>query len=166
MNPANIILVSGGTLTGLLAGLFYAFNVAFIPALRHLKGTEHIAAMQAVNVKIINPVFFLSFFGPAILLPLGAILYWEKSQFGLLVAASLLHILGGIGVTAMGNIPLNDRLEKVDVSQTSEADADQIRKEFQGSGTPWMFWHNVRTLAEIAATALVVIACLSENASR
>lgn len=161
MNLANIVLVVGGTLTGLLAGLFYAFNVAFIPALRHLKGTGHIAAMQAVNVKIINPVFFLSFFGPAILLPLAAILYWGKPPFGLLVAASLLHIVGAIGVTAAANIPLNDKLEKVDASQISEVDADQVRKEFQGPGAPWMLWHNVRTLAEIVATALVFIACLT-----
>ncbi len=165
MSLENIVLVIGGTLTGLFAGLLYAFNVATVPALRSIKGTQHIAAMQAINDKIKNPVFFLSFFGPTILLPLAAYLHRDGSQFPFLVAAAALHIIGGNGVTIAGNIPLNDRLDKVDVSQLSEAEADRIRKEFQGPGTPWMRWHAVRTLAVIAATALVFIVCLSKSLS-
>lgn len=46
MTLENIVLVVGGTLTGLFAGLLYAFSVAIVPALRRLKGTQHIAAMQ------------------------------------------------------------------------------------------------------------------------
>ena len=90
MKLEDIVLVVGGTLTGLLAGVFYAFSVAFVPALRSIKGTQHIAAMQAINVKIENPVFFLSFFGSTILLPLAAFLHRSGSQFGLLVAAAVL----------------------------------------------------------------------------
>jgi len=165
MTFENIVLVVGGTLTGLMAGLLYAFNVAIVPALHHLKGTQHIAAMQSINKKITNPVFFLSFFGPSILLPLAAFLHRGGAQFPLLVAAALLHIIGANGVTIAGNIPLNDRLEKLDVSQLSEAEADQIRTAFQGPGTPWMRFHAVRTYAAIAATALVFIVCLSKSMS-
>jgi uncharacterized membrane protein len=152
------VLVVGGTLTGLLAGVFYGFSVAIVPALRAIKGTQHIAAMQLINIKIINPVFFLSFFGPALLLPLAAFLLRDRPQFGLLLAASLLHIVGAIGVTAAGNIPLNNRLARYDVDQLSEKEADQIRKDFQ---VPWTNFHTIRTLASIAATVLVFLACLS-----
>jgi uncharacterized membrane protein len=148
-------------LSGLLAGLLYAFSVAIVPALRSIKGTEHIAAMQAINDKIKNPVFFLSFLGPALLLPLAAFLYRDNAQFGLLVIAAVLHIVGAIGVTGAGNIPLNEKLDKIDVSTLSEAEADQIRNEFQGAGSAWMRFHMVRTLASIAATMLVFIVCLS-----
>jgi len=163
MTLENIILVVGGTLTGLLAGLLYAFNVAVVPALRHMKGTQHIAAMQSINEKIKNPVFFLSFFGPSILLPLAAYLHRDSTQFPFLVGASLLHIIGANGVTIVGNIPLNETLDRVDASQLSEAEADQIRQEFQGPGSPWMRFHAVRTLASIAATALVFVVCLSKS---
>ena len=110
--------------------------------------------------KIKNPVFFLSFFGPTILLPLAAYLHRAESSFPLLVAASLLHILGSNGVTAAGNIPLNEKLDTVDTNQISEADAEPIRQQFQGPGSPWMRWHAVRTWAAIVATALVFIVCL------
>ena len=158
MTFEDIVLVVGGTLTGLLAGVFYGFSVAIVPALRAIKGTRHIAAMQSINVKIINPVFFLSFFGPALPLPLAAFLLRDRPQFGLLLVASLLHIVGAIGVTAAGNIPLNNRLAGYDVDQLTEKEADQIRKDFQA---PWTNFHTIRTLASIAATVLVFLACLS-----
>lgn len=160
MTLENIILVIGGTLTGLLAGVFYTFNVAIVPALRRLQGKEHIRAMNLINDRIQNPVFFLSFFGPTILLPLAAYLHRAESTFPLLVGAALLHIFGSNGVTAGGNIPLNERLNKVDTNQISEEEANRIRQEFQGPGSAWMRFHNVRTLAAIAATALVFIVCL------
>lgn len=163
MTLENVVLVIGGTLTGLLAGLLYAFNVAFVPALRDIKATQHIALMQSLNKKIQNPVFFLSFFGPTVLLPFAAYLHRGGAQFPLLVIAAGLHIIGANGVTVVGNIPLNDKLDKLDVSQLSETEADQLRNEFQGSGKPWMWLHNIRTLAEVAATALIFIACLSKS---
>ncbi len=163
MTLENLVLVIGGTLTGLFAGLLYAFNVAIVPALRSIKGTSHIAAMQAINAKIKNPVFFLSFFGPTLLLPLAAYLHRGTAEFPLLVAAAALHIIGGNGVTIAGNIPLNERLDKVDSGHLSEAEADQIRAEFQGVGSLWMRFHNVRTLAVTAATALVLLVCLSKR---
>ena len=161
MTFENIVLVVGGTLTGLLAGLLYSFSVAIVPALRSLKATQHIAAMQSINVKIINPIFFLSFFGPVVLLPLAAFLHRGQPGFVLLVAAAIIQILGANGVTMFGNIPLNNELAKVDVTKISEEEADKIRKEFQGPGKPWMRFHTIRTLAAIISTALVFIVCLS-----
>lgn len=165
MTFGNIVLVIGGTLTGLLAGLFYAFNVSVIPALRGLNAKEHIVAMQEINIKIINPVFMLSFLGPTVLLPLAAFLHWGGAQFLPLVAAAALHIIGVNGITIVGNVPLNDRLAKVKAGSLSESESEQVRQAYHGLGAPWMRLHHIRTLAAIAATALVFIACLSKNLS-
>jgi uncharacterized membrane protein len=162
MSLENIVLVVAGTLSGLLAGVYYTFNIAIVPALRHVKGTQHIAVMQAINLKIKNPVFFLSFMGSAALLPLAAFLHRGTAQFPLLVVASALHIVGSIGVTGGGNIPLNDRLDQVDTTRIFEAEANAIREEFQGRGSRWMRLHAVRTLAATLATVLVFIVCLSK----
>jgi len=164
MSFENIVLVVAGTLSGLLSGVFYAFNVAIVPALRSIKGTQHIAAMQAINIKIKNPIFLLSFFGPTILLPWAATLHRGGAQVALIVAA-MLHIFGANGVTIAGNIPLNNVLEKIDANALSDAEAERIRQEFQGRGSRWMRLHSIRTLASTAATVLVFIVCLSENLS-
>lgn len=166
MTFENIVLVISGTLTGLLAGVFYAFDVAIVPALRKAKGTQHIAVMQAINDKIKNPVFFLSFFGPTILLPLAAYLHRGAGQFPLLLVAAVLHIIGANGVTIAGNIPLNEQLDKVNTEQLSEAEADRIRQEFQGQGAAWIRYHRIRTLTSTAATALIFIVCLSKSLSK
>ncbi len=159
----TIILVIGGTLTGLCAGVMYTFHVAIVPALRSLKSRQHISTMQAINDKIKNPIFFLSFFGPTLLLPWAAWLHQDSSQFLPLAAAALLHILGVNGVTIVGNIPLNERLAKLDSSQLSEAEADSARQAFQGVGSVWMRLHTIRTLTAVLATALILIVCLSKN---
>jgi uncharacterized membrane protein len=161
MSLENIILVLAGTVTGLSAGVYYTFNVGVVPALRDISPKAHIEFMRLLNVRIENPLFFLSFFGPAILLPLSAYLFRERDMFLLLVIAALLHIVGVISVTGVGNIPLNSKLADVDLNAISAEEADKIRREYQGPGTPWMRWHTVRTLAGTAATALIIIAALS-----
>jgi uncharacterized membrane protein len=135
MTLANLLLVLAGTLTGLIAGLLYAFTVSVIPALRSLPAKEHLTAMQAINIKIINPVFMLSFLGPTLLLPLAAILHRDSMAFPMLLAAAGLHILGVNGVTIMGNVPLNNRLEQTRVASLSEAEAEQTRQAYHGSGS-------------------------------
>lgn len=158
----NTVLVTGGVLTALHAGLLYDFSVDIVPALRSTRGTTHISMMQVINRKIENPMFFLSFFGPIVLLPWAAILHWGKPQFPWLLAASAIQILGCEGVTVAGNIPLNNKLAKIDANKLSEPEADRLRKEFQGPGTPWMQFHAIRTLAAIAATTILFNVCLSK----
>lgn len=162
MNFQNGVLVTGGTLTGLLAGLFYAFHVAIVPGLRSATATQHLAAMQGINAKIQNPVFFLSFFGPTLLLPLAAYLHRGKPEFAMLVLAAGLFIVGANGVTMVVHLPLNEEIDKVAVNQISDAEAEPIRTDYQGPDTRWMRWHTVRTLTTTASAALVFIVCLSK----
>lgn len=154
------VLVTAGTLTGLHAGLLYDFSVDVVRSMRYLKPKEHIRMMQAINIKIENPVFFLSFFGPVVLLPLATWLHQGEPPFSYLLAASLVEIIGCQAVTIIGNIPLNNELAKVDTNKISDQTAGVIRRDFQGSGSKWMIWHSVRTLAGITATVLVFVAAL------
>jgi uncharacterized membrane protein len=156
----NIAIVAGGVLTGLHAGLLYDFSVDVVPSLRKLKAKAHIEMFQAIDKTIENPVFFLSFLGPIILLPLAAFLFRSEPQFPWLVAASLTQILACNGVTIAVHLPLNGGLAKVNTSKISDQEAEKIRTAFQGPGSTWVRFHTVRTLAGIAATTLVFVACL------
>lgn len=160
MMIGNVVLVIAGTLTGLLAGLFYTFNVGIVLALRSVNPKAHIEVMQQINTKIENMVFFPSFFGPTILLPLATFLHRDSSQFPLLLIASILHIVGANGITIARNIPLNRELARMDVNQISAEEAEIIRQDFQKVGSAWMRWHNIRTVASILATVLIFIACI------
>lgn len=58
--------------TGLIAGVYYAFAVSVNFGLAAQPDTSYVATMNAINVKIENPLFFASFFG-ALLFPLAAL---------------------------------------------------------------------------------------------
>jgi uncharacterized membrane protein len=50
---------------GLMAGLFFAFSVSVMRAFAGLPSAAGVAAMQSINVAIINPMFLAAFFGTA-----------------------------------------------------------------------------------------------------
>jgi uncharacterized membrane protein len=51
----------------LVAGIFFAFSAFVMRALGQLPNQEGIAAMQKINVTVLNPWFFTAFFGTAVL---------------------------------------------------------------------------------------------------
>lgn len=48
---------------GLIAGVFFAFSAFVMKALARLPPVQGIAAMQAINVAVLNRWFFAAFFG-------------------------------------------------------------------------------------------------------
>jgi uncharacterized membrane protein len=161
----GLLLVVAAILTGLIAGLLYGFTVAVIPGLRVVSAREHIRAMQMINIKIVNPLFLLSFLGAAVVLVLAALLLWGSTPSLLLLAATGVHLVGVIVVTAAGNVPLNNRLAAVNAEALTAAEAENVRQEYHGRGARWMTLHHIRTLAAAAALALVTMACLAYDAA-
>ncbi len=51
---------------GLVAGIFFAFSTFVMKALARIPSAGGIAAMQAINVVVINPWFMGAFFGTAL----------------------------------------------------------------------------------------------------
>jgi uncharacterized membrane protein len=142
--------------TGLVAGVYYGFSVAVNPGLARLPAPAYIAAMQAINEVIVNPLF----------LPLAAARHAREARarrFRLLLAASIIFWVGSLGVTVAGNIPLNDALAAFPVATATPAQATEARAQFVG---PWNRWHSVRTLASAVALALAVAACLAPPPSK
>lgn len=155
----NIILVLAGSLTALVTGLFYGYSVSVNGGLHRLNDSEYIKAMQSINAVIQNPLFFVSFIGPVILLPLAAFLQRDSNsmQFALLLASSVIYIAGSFGLTMVGNVPLNVRLAKFDANKGLGNEIVQARAEFE---KPWNRLHAIRTIASIAATVLIFVAIL------
>lgn len=142
--------------TALIAGLFFGFAVAINPAFKQLPDKQYITAMQAINVAIVNPLFVAAFMGPAFLIPLTA---WKCESFLIWMAAAV-YLIGGIGITFVVNIPLNNMLAAFPVSTSTDVAAADLRRAF---AIPWNTWHLIRTLAVILSLVLLVIACLKSS---
>ncbi|HEV8044354.1 MAG TPA: anthrone oxygenase family protein, partial [Rubrobacter sp.] len=119
----------------------------------------YVAAMQAINERIQNPVFFASFFG-AVLTLLSALAAHSprprSGRFWLVALACALYVGGGFLLTVFVNVPLNEALAGV----AADASPDELagaRTAYEG---PWNFWNGVRTVFSSLAFLALVGACL------
>lgn len=140
--------------SGLVAGVFFAFSSFVMPALARIRPEQGIAAMQSINVTVINPLFMLLLFGTAllgILLDISVSSRWGEQNNWLILMASVLYIVGSTGVTMVCNVPLNDSLADV---QAGSSDATALWARFLEH---WTFWNHVRTLTSAGACALFIV---------
>ncbi|WP_405972324.1 DUF1772 domain-containing protein [Streptomyces sp. NBC_00988] len=130
---------------GLIAGVFYVFACAIMPALARSDDRVFVEVMRDINDVIQNPVFFLSFMGALVLAGVSAWQVRGKPYRGWVWAGSAAYALAFL-VTVAFNIPLNDHL-------ASTADVGVARERFEGA---WVGWNVVR-----AVLSTVAVACLA-----
>jgi uncharacterized membrane protein len=136
---------------GLIAGVFFAFSTFVMSALARRPPAQGIAAMQSINITVINPWFMTAFLGTAgacTLLAVSSLLKWNQPGAAYLLIGSLLYLVGTLGVTIVFNVPLNDALAKVEPGSTDGASL------WASYLTNWTLWNHVRTVAALAAAAL------------
>lgn len=141
--------------SGLMAGLFFAFSTSVMAALARLPVENGPAAMNAINVVILNPLFLSVFMGTTLLcaiLTVRAFLSWNEVGSAWLMAGSLFYLAGIFLVTAAFSVPLNDALAAA-VPGTAEG-ADLWARYV----AEWVPWNHVRTLSGVAALASFVMA--------
>ncbi|MCQ9633602.1 DUF1772 domain-containing protein [Chryseobacterium sp. WG23] len=155
---ATLLLIVTAVLTALIAGLFYAYSCSVVLGLGKLSDGEYLKAMQNINREILNPVFFMSFMGTAVLLPVSAFVFrGQQPAFIFLLLATLAYLIGVFGVTVAGNVPMNDMLDKFDISGATTGVIKQMRESFENR---WNLLNNVRTVFSVISIALVVCACI------
>lgn len=139
--------------SGLMAGLFFAFSTSVMSALGRISPPAGISAMQAVNVTILNPIFFVVFFGTAVLsvlLALAALAGWTEGGTYWLLAGGALYLAGCMVVTIVFNVPLNNALAAV---AADGAEGAALWKRYLAE---WVPWNHVRTVACLAASAAFI----------
>jgi uncharacterized membrane protein len=140
---------------GLIAGVFFAFSTFVMSALARLQPAQGIAAMQLINITVINPLFMTAFLGTAaacIYLTISSLLKWHQPGAPYLLIGSLLYLIGTLGVTIVFNVPLNDALALVKPDSTEGASL------WAHYLTNWTMWNHIRTTGALAAAASFTIA--------
>ena len=155
MSVTDVVLVAATTTVGLTAGVMFCYQVGIMPGLHQLSDREFIAAFQHLDRKLVRPAFLLAFFGGGALLVAGTALEGSDSErFGLLLAATVVYVLGVLAITMMWHVPRNAVLARVGPTATAE-EAARARAAFEA---PWNRLHAVRTLAAVASLVLVATA--------
>ncbi len=146
----DILLVIIILQIGLTSGLLFIFAFAVNPGLARLSEEEYFRAMKYINIVILNPIFFLVFMGPLITMPLLTYMSWnDSSMFILIPISTILYLLGVLLITTIKNVPLNNKLEKLN--------SNEFKGVFIWYRKPWNFWHNIRTFFSIISFLMLII---------
>ena len=155
----QIALILATFLSSLVAGLLFVFAIVVMPGIRSLNDREFIRAFQVMDGVIQNnqPLFMLVWVGSVVALATSAVFgIGQLDGMGrlLIIFAALVYILGVQLPTVTINIPLNNKLQTLDVDAMNETTQKTARKEFEPR---WNRWNSIRAALASLASALLMI---------
>ena len=142
---AAVLALLGSALIG---GVFFAFSSFVMKALGRIPAADGISAMQSINVVVLNPSFLGTFIGTAVtsLLIAGLVLTAGSSVSApYYLGGATLYVTGTFLVTALGNVPLNNRLA---AARSTDPAAKAVWEHYLSR---WTLLNTIRTIAALAA---------------
>ncbi|MCK7595330.1 DUF1772 domain-containing protein [Pseudomarimonas salicorniae] len=142
-------------LCSLVAGFLLAFAVVVMPGIGTLGDAGFLRAFQVMDRVIQNnqPVFMMVWVGSVLALLAAAVLGFAQTgplDRALLVGAACLY-LGGVQLpTALINLPLNNTLKRLSISELQPAEAEAARQAFEAR------WNR----SNVTRTVLATLTCL------
>lgn len=142
-------------LNALSTGFFFAWSVSVILGTKKVGHLTYLETMQNINREILNPVFFIVFFGSLITLVISTYLQFNnKTVFVLVLASTIIYLIGTFGVTAFGNVPLNNELEALNITKLNLMELKDFRAYYESA---WNHFHGIRTISSIVSFILLLI---------
>lgn len=148
---------------GLSAGLFYAWQISVIPGTKRITDASYLETMQQINRAIINPWFMFIFMGALVFLIWSSYFSYQQANrtvFWLMAFGTLSYGLGTFGVTAAGNVPLNNWLDAINLTELSELKLIETRAHYEPK---WNKYHLIRTVFSVISFISVIIALVIQN---
>ena len=162
----NLLMYIGGASavlgSALVGGVFFAFSSFVMKALARVPAAEGIAAMQSINIVVINPSFLGAFIGTAVLsVGVAGVALSDPGKLSsmYLLGGAVFYFVGTFLVTILGNVPLNDQLAAVTAADPDAAEIWAIYLE------RWTMWNSTRTVAAMVAAVLFTISLLQRAGS-
>lgn len=140
--------------SALIGGIFFAFSSFIMKALARLPSSQGMAAMQSINVVVLNPVFLGVFMGTTVIslvVAIISIMEWGAFAAPYYLVGALFYIVGTFLVTGMGNVPLNNQLSAVSNNDPAASDI------WQHYLVRWTRLNTIRTVSAIAASVILLI---------
>lgn len=158
----DIALVAAALTCALVSGLLLGFAVVAMPGLGTLGDRDLLGAFQAMDrvIQDRQPVFVLVWVGSVVALVAALGLGLGELAGGqrlLLLATTLVYLLGVQVPTAVVNIPLNNEVQTLDVASAGTAEIAAARERFEAR---WNRWNTIRTILGCATTLALLVLLL------
>ncbi len=159
MSIFQIVLILAAFLCSLVAGFLFAFTFVVMPGIRSLNDREFIRAFQVMDgiIQDNQPTFVLVWVGSVVALVTSAVLgFGQLDGAGrlLMIFAALAYLVGVQLPTVTTNIPLNNKLQTLDLDAMNGTTRKAARKDFEPR---WNRWNSIRTAFASLASALLMI---------
>ena len=162
MATLQIGLVSATLLCSLVAGFVFAFACVAMPGIATLGDREYLHSFQVMDRVIQNnqPLFVLVWAGSAVTLFLCAVIGLGRLaglDRALLLVAAAVYLAGVQLPTLTINVPLNNRLQTLDLEAMSD---DALAAARAGFEPRWNRWNRIRTVLAVLTSALLIVLVL------
>ncbi len=160
MSLEHIILILATFLCSLVAGFLFAFAVVGMPGIGKLRDREFLRAFQVMDrvIQERQPLFMAVWVGSAVALVAAAVLAFGSTDDvsrRLIVGALFAYLLGVQLPTVAVNIPLNNRLQKLDIEGMDDGSIEAARADFERR---WNVSNAARTaMACVVSLTLMVV---------
>jgi uncharacterized membrane protein len=150
-------LAAAAIATGLVAGVFLTFSDFVMRSLNAAEPAAGMEAMQYINRMVYGSFFLLLFMAMA---PLSAVIaiyafgFMSGALAALLIAGGLLYLLGVFLVTVARNVPMNKRLDRINIGR------EGIGAYWPLYVRDWTWWNHVRTLASLGAASCYLVGAI------
>ena len=159
MEILNISLFFSTLLCSLVTGFILTYAIVVMPGLSKLDDKEFIKAFQVTEGIIQNnqPIFILIWVGSIIsvvstiiisIFTLGILEGWK------IIFVSLVYLIGVQAITIIIHLPLNRRIQKIDINSTNLQSLNEERKNFE---TKWNYFNNIRTVIAFLVTLFFLL---------
>lgn len=162
---AGALLILAVVCMGLMAGLFWGFDISVMPGLSDSDDRTFVTAMQHINADIENGLFGLVFTGGLLVPGAAAVVLLVQKRRGaaLWTAVATVAYLVVLILTMGVEVPLNNQLAAAGPADKI-ADLHKVRTDFEGV---WITVNHFRTLlCTIAVAALGRALSLHARAKR
>ena len=159
MDLFHIALMLSALLCSLVAGLVLTFAIVVMPGIRSLGDRDYLMAFKVMDRVIQNnqPIFMLVWVGSALLVLVSTVWgIWRLDGLDriLLLIAGVIYIFGVQVPTAAINVPINNRLQALDLDTASDAELRALAETYE---TRWLRWNTNRTIVAITTTVLLLV---------
>jgi uncharacterized membrane protein len=158
MKTETIILALAILFTGLMTGIFFTWSNAVKPGIGKLSDLEYLKALQSMNRVILNNTFKIIFVGAIIttaLLPAFYFNLYPNIVFWIFILILFIYWIGAFGVTVIGNIPLNELLDKTSLDSISFEEGKVLRTSIE------VKWNNLNLIRSISSGVSFVLLVVS-----
>ncbi|WP_299107676.1 anthrone oxygenase family protein [uncultured Tenacibaculum sp.] len=143
-------------LNALATGFFFVWSVSVILGTKKTGDLTYLETMQSINKEILNPAFFIVFFGSLITLLITTYMQFNyKPMFWFVLISALTYLIGTFGITAFGNVPLNNELEALNLDKLDITQLKNFRNYYESK---WNLYHTLRTIASMTSFILLLVA--------